>query len=66
LEHEALAYALAGWDERTAETVDVVWGGTTRLQTRVYLGAVVVDHPQLDKLTGGTCDKLCFTAFSMK
>ena len=66
LEHEALAYALAGWDERTAETVDVVWGGTTRLQTRVYLGAVVVDHPQLDKFTGGTCDKLCFTAFSMK
>ncbi len=39
LEHEALAYALAGWDERTAKTVDVVWGGTTRLQTRVYLGA---------------------------
>jgi hypothetical protein len=57
LEHEALAYALAGWDERTAETVDVVWGGTTRLQTRVYLGAVVVDHPQRDKFTGSTCDK---------
>jgi hypothetical protein len=49
LEHEALAYVLGGWDERTAETFNVVWEGTTRLQTRVYLEAVVVDHVQLDK-----------------
>jgi hypothetical protein len=68
--HEALApdRPTQGYEGHPArrETVDVVWGGTTRLQTRVYLGAVVVDHPQLDKFTGGTCDKLCFTAFSMK
>jgi hypothetical protein len=56
MEHEAMAYALGGWDERTAETFDVVWVGTTRLQTRVHLGAVVVDHVQLDKFTGSTGD----------
>ncbi len=55
LEHEAMAQILGEWDERTAGTFDVVWEGTTRRQTRVCLGAVVVDHMQLDKFTGSTC-----------
>ncbi len=58
LGHEALAYVLGGWDEHTAKTFDVVWEGTTRLQTRVYLGAIVVDHVQLDKFTGSTCNEI--------
>ncbi len=63
LEHEALAYALGRWDVRTAETFNVVWGGTTRLQTRVYLGAVVVDHVQLDKYFESTCDEFVLQDF---
>ena len=55
LEHQCLAYIFAGWDERTAERIKVIWGGNTERQTKLYLGAVVVDHPQLDKFTGGSC-----------
>ena len=53
LEHQALAYVLHDWDERTAESKKVFWGGSTERPTKVYLGAVVVDHPQLDKFTAG-------------
>jgi hypothetical protein len=63
LGHEALAYVLGGWDERTAKTFDVVWEGIPRLQRRVYLGAVVVDHVQLDKFTGSTRDELVLQCF---
>jgi hypothetical protein len=65
-----------GEGEKEREVVVVGGGGCARgresaclpPETRVYLGAVVtvVDHPQLDKFTGGTCDKFCFTAFCMK
>ena len=51
LEHQALAYVLSDWDERTAESKKVFWGGSTERPTKIYLGAVVVDHPQLDKFT---------------
>ena len=29
----------------------LLWGGDEKRDTAVYIGAVVVDHPQLDKLT---------------
>ena len=53
LEHQALAYVFADWDERTADARKVMWGGKIERPTKLYLGAVVVDHPQLDKLTAG-------------
>ena len=38
--------------ERTAnEKHSVFWGGDEKRDTAVYIGAVVVDHPQLDKFT---------------
>ena len=60
LEHQALAYVLHDWDERTAERKKVFWGGSTERQTKVYLGAVVVDHPQLDKYTAGSRTSFSF------
>jgi hypothetical protein len=60
LEHQALAYVLHDWDERTAERKKVFWGGSTERQTKVYLGAVVVDHPQLDKYTAGSRTSISF------
>ncbi len=54
LEHQTLAHVLYDWNERTAERKKVSWGGSTERQTKVYLGAVVVDHPQLDKYTEGS------------
>ena len=53
LEHQALAYIFEDWDERTASAIKVVWGGKIERPTKLYLGAVVVDHPQLDKFTAG-------------
>lgn len=53
LEHQALAYVLHDWDERTAEAMTVMWEGKIERPTKLYLGAVVVDHPQLDKFTAG-------------
>ena len=53
LKHQALAYVFADWDERTADARKVVWGGKIERPTKLYLGAVVVDHPQLDKFTAG-------------
>ena len=47
LEHEALAHAFKDWDIRTRAAVQLHWGGTTLHSSRVYLAAVVVDHPQL-------------------
>ena len=55
LEHQCLAYVFAGWEERSAERIKVTWEGKIERQTRIYLGAIVVDHPQLDKFTGGSC-----------
>ena len=53
LEHQCLAHVFQDWDARTAEQIKVVWAGETERPTKIYLGAVVVDHPQLDKFTGG-------------
>ena len=55
LELQCLAYVFDCWDERTAERIQVVWAGKIERPTKLYLGAVVVDHPQLDKFTGGSC-----------
>jgi hypothetical protein len=54
LEHQALAHVFQDWDERTAERKKVFWGGKVERPTKVYIGAVVVDHPQLDKYTAGS------------
>ena len=54
LEHQALAYVLHDWDERTADKMKVFWEGKIERDTKVYIGAVVVDHPQLDKFTAGS------------
>ena len=57
LEHQALSYVFANWDERTREAVDLHWGGTTLRKSRFFLAAVVVDHPQLDRFAGaGKCN----------
>ncbi len=56
LEHQARAYVFHDWDERAADAMNVVWGlwgGKIERPTKLYLGAVVVDHPQLDKFTAG-------------
>ena len=54
LEHEALAHVFKDWDIRTrdSDAVQLYWGGLTLRLTKVYLAAVVVDHPQLDKYAG--------------
>ena len=54
LEHQALSHVFFYFDARTAQAQKVAWGGKTVLvrDTKIYLGAVIVDHPQLDKFTG--------------
>ncbi len=53
LEHQCLSYLLQPFEERTTNKKNpVLWGGDEKRDTAVYLGAVVVDHPQLDKFTG--------------
>ena len=32
--------------------LSVFWGGDEQRDAAVYIGAAIVDHPQLDKLTG--------------
>ncbi len=46
LEHEALAHACKDWDIRTRDAVQLYWGGSTLRLSKIYLAAVVVDHPQ--------------------
>jgi len=52
LEHQALSYVFADWDERTRDAVDLHWGGSVLRKSRFFLAAVVVDHPQLDRFAG--------------
>ena len=52
LEHEAMAHVFKDWDIRTRDAVQLYWGGKTLRLSKVYLAAVVVDHPQLDKYAG--------------
>ena len=49
--HQALAHALQDWDARTAELREVMWGGSINRKSKIYLAAMIVDHPQLDKHT---------------
>ena len=57
LEHQALSYVFANWDERTQDAVKLCWGGSTLQKSRFFLAAVVVDHPQLDRFAGaGECN----------
>jgi hypothetical protein len=51
-EHESLAYVFADWDERTREASMLYWGGLQQRKSKIYMAAVVVDHPQLDKFAG--------------
>ena len=53
LEHEALSYVLKDWDVRTKDAMQLYWSGKFLRSSKVYLAAVVVDHPQLDKFVGG-------------
>ena len=56
LEHAALSHIFKDWDVRTGDTMKLYWGGKTLRPSKVYLAAVVVDHPQLDKFAGsGLC-----------
>ena len=53
LEHQCLGYMLQPFEERAAKQKHfVLWGGDERRDTAVYIGAAIVDHPQLDKFTG--------------
>ena len=52
LEHQCLGYMLQRFEERAAKQKhSVLWGGDERRDTAVYIGAAIVDHPQLDKFT---------------
>ena len=52
LEHEALSVVFKDWDLRTKDAVALYWGGKILRNSKVYLAATVVDHPQLDKFAG--------------
>ena len=52
LEHEALAHVFKDWDIRVRDAVQLHWGGIILRLSKIYLAAVVVDHPQLDKFAG--------------
>ena len=53
LEHQCLGYMLQPFEERAAKQKhSVLWGGDEKRDTAVYIGAAIVDHPQLDKFTG--------------
>ena len=52
MEHEALAHVFKDWDIRTQDSFQLYWGGKTIRESRLYLAAAVVDHPQLDKFAG--------------
>jgi len=54
LEHEALSVVFQDWDIRTRDAVKLYWGGKILRNSKVYLSAVVVDHPQLDKFAGSS------------
>jgi hypothetical protein len=59
LEHQALSYVFANWDDRARDAVELCWGGSILRKSRFFLAAVVVDHPQLDKLAGaGKCSSI--------
>ena len=53
LKHEAHSYVFKDWDARTRDILQLHWGGKVLRNSKVYLAAVVVDHPQLDKFVGG-------------
>jgi hypothetical protein len=59
LEHQALAHVFHDWDERTSKQLKVRWGGTIERDTKIYMAAVVVDQPQLDKFTGCPGEQKC-------
>ena len=52
LEHEALSVVFQDWDLRTKDAVALYWGVKILRNSKVYLAATVVDHPQLDKFAG--------------
>ena len=54
LEHDSLAHVFKDWDIRTRDAVQLPWGGLTLCLSKVYLAAIVVYHPQLDKFAGSS------------
>ena len=52
LEHQALAYVFQNFEERTSKPRKVFWEGRIERDSQIYVAAVVLDHPQLDKFTG--------------
>ena len=54
MEHEALSIVFKDWDHRTKDAVKLYWGGKVLRDSKLYLAAVVVDHPQLDKFAGSS------------
>ena len=59
LEHQALSHVFFDFDARTEQAQKVAWGGKTERATKIYLAAVIVDHPQLDKFTGCPREQTC-------
>ena len=66
LEHEALAYVFADWEERTREGCMLYCGGLEKQKSKIYLAALVVDHLQLDKFAAGgmSLSHVCISCFS--
>jgi len=54
MEHQALSIVFKDWDLRTKDAVQLYWGGKILRDSKLYLAAVVVDHPQLDKFAGSS------------
>ena len=52
MEHEAMSIVFKDWDIRTRDAVQLYWGGKILRDSKLYLAAVVLDHPQLDKFAG--------------
>ena len=48
-----LSHVFKDWDVRTKDAMQLYWGGKILRSSKLYLAAVVVDHPQLDKFVGG-------------
>jgi hypothetical protein len=47
------SHVFKDWDVRTQDAMQLYWGGKILRSSKLYLAAVVVDHPQLDKFVGG-------------
>ena len=60
LKHEALSVVFNNWEVLTRESVQLYWGGKTLHTSKLYLAAVIVDHPQLDNFAGSGKNTLLY------